>query len=206
VSTELAVTTPAEARAILESHISATAARASDSRPSPSDTLTVALGRRLVPPRWRFQARLLTTNLLRPLERRRARRFEAARPLRLHPGCQKVRKEGWLNVDVAGYPVDLRWNLLQPLPFSGETVEAVFHEHLLEHFSLTEALFLTREWHRVLEPGGVLRIGVPDAGAYLCSYAEDGDFLGNVRPECATRMLAVQALFYWPHHQTMYDF
>jgi SAM-dependent methyltransferase len=196
-----------EARRRLEEHIAVTTARQTDHRASEADTWTVALGRRLVPPGARFRARLLATNLMRPLERRRAAKLHGLTPLLIHPGCQNVRKEGWVNVDLAGYPVELRWNLLRPLPFAAETADAVFHEHLLEHFSLTHGLALAKDWHRVLKPGGILRIGVPDAGAYVSSYSEpDGDTLSALRPEAATKLLAVSALFYWPHHLTMYDF
>jgi predicted SAM-dependent methyltransferase len=197
----------AEARSRLEEYMTATAARQTDRRARGTDTWTVALGRRLVPPRARFRARLHATNLMAPLERRRAAELQSRTPLRIHPGCQNVRKEGWVNVDLAGYPVELRWNLLRPLPFAAGTVDAVFHEHLLEHFSLSDGFHLARDWHRVLKPGGVLRIGVPDAGTYVSSYAEgDGETLKALRPEAATKLLAVSALFYWPHHRTMYDF
>jgi predicted SAM-dependent methyltransferase len=196
-----------EARRRLEDHLAATEARLTDHRPSDADTWTVALGRRLVPSRARFRARLLATDLLTPLERRRAAGLTNRRPLLLHPGCQNVPKEGWLNIDLAGYPVELRWNLLRPLPLPEKSADAVFHEHLLEHFSLRDGLFLAEDWHRVLKPGGILRIGVPDAGAYVGSYSHaDGETLSSLRPEAATRMLAVSALFYWPHHLTMYDF
>lgn len=204
---QIAPLSVAEARRRLEEHIAATEARHTDHRPSEADTWTVALGRKLVPSGARFRARLLTTTLMAPLERRRAVELQKRSPLLIHPGCQNVRKEGWVNVDLAGYPVELRWNLLRPLPFAEGSVDAVFHEHLLEHFSLTDGLALARDWHRVLKPGGVLRIGVPDAGAYVGAYSDgDDEALEALRPEAATRMLAVSALFYWPHHLTMYDY
>ena len=59
------------------------------------------------------------------------------------------------------------------------------------------------ESRRVLRPGGILRIGVPDAGALLDSYSGAGasDWALS-RP---TPMLAVQALFYEHGHLAMYD-
>ena len=196
-----------EARRRLEEHVAATTSRQTDHRERTADTWTVALGRRLVPSSARFRARMIATNLMTPLERRRAAELQRRTPLLVHPGCQNVRKEGWVNVDLAGYPVELRWNLLRPLPFGAGTVDGVFHEHLLEHFSLTEGLALAQDWHRVLKSGGVVRIGVPDAGAYVSSYSDpDPNALKELRPEAATKLLAVSALFYWPHHQTMYDF
>ena len=64
---------------------------------------------------------------------------------------------------------------------------------------------LTRDCLRVLKPGAALRIGVPDAGMLLRSYAGDGRDLESYSPNRPTRMLAVQETFYWHHHVTMYD-
>jgi predicted SAM-dependent methyltransferase len=180
-------------------------ARLSD--PQPNQPLIVRLGRQIVPRRFQFRSRLLATDLLVARERRRAARLASRRPLLLHPGCQKVRKEGWINIDLAGFPVDLAWNLLRPLPFPASVADVVFHEHLLEHFSLRDGLNLSRDWFRVLRPSGVLRIGVPDAGSYAHSYVEDPDgFLSKIRPNRPTPLLALQELFYWQNHRTMYDF
>ena len=111
-----------------------------------------------------------------------------------------------MNIDVAGFPVDLIWNLMRPLPFADSSVDAVYHEHLLEHFSLEDGLKLTDDFFRVLRPGGILRMGVPDARAYVESYVEDpSGFLAAVKPDRPTPLLAVQELFYWPQHRTMYD-
>jgi predicted SAM-dependent methyltransferase len=196
-----------DARRRLKQHIAVTEARQTDHRPREAETWTVALGRTLVPSSARFRARMLTTNLMTPRERRQATKLQGHSPLLIHLGCQNVNKEGWVNVDLAGYPVELRWNLLRPLPFAAGTVDAMFHEHLLEHFSLKDGLALAQDWHRVLKPGGILRIGVPDAGAYVASYSEpEGETLRRLRPEAATKLLAVSAVFYWPHHLTMYDF
>jgi predicted SAM-dependent methyltransferase len=173
---------------------------------TPGEPLLTTIGRAVVPQHLRFRARVLVTELVRPLERRRAKKLLLRQPLLLHPGCQKVRKEGWVNIDVAGYPVDLRWNLLRPLPFPDSCASAVFHEHLLEHFSLRDGLNLAREWFRVLKPGGIPPIGVPDAGTYLRSYARGDSFISEMRPKSPTTLLGVQELFYWQQHRTMYDF
>jgi predicted SAM-dependent methyltransferase len=172
--------------------------------PRPGDPAAKRLARRLFPAPLRMGPRLVATRALRPRERRR---FAALpRPLRLHLGSGNEHKDGWVNVDLAGYPVEAAWNLAQRLPLPDGTVEAVFHEHLLEHLTLEEGFAFCIESHRLLRPGGVLRIGVPDAGAAVRSYVEDGAFLERVRPGRPTSMLALQELFYYPGHRTMYDF
>ena len=116
-------------------------------------------------------------------------------------------KEGWVNVDLLGHHADLAWNLLRPLPFPSASADAVFHEHVLEHFSFADALRLLEECFRVLRPGGVLRVGVPDGAAYVQSYVDGGSgIIEAVRPGRATPMLALAEVFYGHGHKSMYDY
>lgn len=160
----------------------------------------------VVPVGLRGTARMVITDLSAPLARRRVPSLLALHPLLLHLGSGGEHKDGWVNVDLAGDPVELAWNLARPLPFPAGTVDAVFHEHLLEHIPLAAGAALMRECRRVLKPGGVLRIGVPDAGRLVRSYADDDGYLESLHPGRPTSLLAVQELFYWHRHRTMYDF
>jgi predicted SAM-dependent methyltransferase len=144
---------------------------------------------------------------MRAREARRAQHLIQESPY-LHLGCGLEYKEGWLNIDLF-HPwqhQDLRWNLLNGLPFRSASAEAVFHEHLLEHVSLESALRLMRETYRVLKPGGIVRVGVPDAGRYIQSYAsEEQDIISKLKPGRPTALIALQEVFYWHGHKTMYD-
>ncbi|MEA2205903.1 MAG: hypothetical protein QOE77_2679 [Blastocatellia bacterium] len=85
---------------------------------------------------------------------------------------------GWVNLDVArGDQIDVVWDLRNGMPFASESCAALFGEHVIEHVPRHAAEKLVRECHRVLQPGGVLRLSTPDAGRYLRSYAGDGEFL-----------------------------
>lgn len=165
------------------------------------------LARRLAPPALAGapDVRRMLTDLLRPWARRRATALRGQTPLLLHLGSGRFPKAGWVNIDLIGVPVDVPWNLARGIPFPPGSADAVFHEHLLEHLSLDEGYRLLRECARVLKPGGVLRVGVPDAGRYLCSYARTGDFIRRLRPGRPTPMLAVQEVFYRHGHRTAYD-
>jgi SAM-dependent methyltransferase len=112
-----------------------------------------------------------------------------------------------VNVDLIGDRGDLVWDVRRPLPFPNETVDAIFHEHLLEHLRAREGFAFLLDSERVLRPGGVLRVGVPDAGAYTGSDLRDRHaFLERLRPGRPTPLLAMQEVFYEPDHHTMYDF
>jgi predicted SAM-dependent methyltransferase len=114
-----------------------------------------------------------------------------------------------VNVDLAGHHPDLAWDLAVPIPLPGESVDAIFCEHVLEHLQLQHALALLRECHRLLTPNGAIRVGVPDAGAYLRAYAcadLDAEFLEQVRPERPTKLLAIREVFQEYGHCSAYDF
>ena len=165
-----------------------------DPRPRPGDPLVRRLGKQLVPQRYRLAARLLATRARAPRARRRASELAARRPLKLHLASGPVAKPGWVNVDLAGDAVDLEWNIATGLPFRDSSVDAVFHEHFLEHLGLADGYALTLESHRVLRPAGVLRIGVPDGERPRSSW-----------PDAPTTLLALQEFFRDPGHLTLYD-
>lgn len=82
-------------------------------------------------------------------------------PLCLHVGCGRARMEGWVNIDVQALPgVDVVADVTQGLDFAG--AEAVFAEHFLEHLPLASAIAFLAESHRVLAPGGWVRLSTPN--------------------------------------------
>jgi predicted SAM-dependent methyltransferase len=150
----------------------------------------------------------MTTAVL-PVERMRARRRLASQaPCLLHLGCADNYIDGWLNIDLfrPGRRLDLRWDLRRPLPFPDGAVDAIFTEHMLEHMTFTEALGFLGTCTRLLGPGGVLRIGVPDLQRYIRSYEGRDPLIADVRPGRPTTALAFCEVFYGHGHRSMYDF
>ncbi len=76
---------------------------------------------------------------------------------------------------------------------------------MIEHFTLADDLALLSECRRVLEPGGIVRLGVPDFGRYLESYAADGAFIEQLRPGRPTRLLAVGEVALEHGHRSVWD-
>jgi predicted SAM-dependent methyltransferase len=131
------------------------------------------------------------------------RRSLGRRPVRLNLGSGFAPKAGWTNIDLLGAPRALPWNLAHGIPYPDGSVDAVFHEHMLEHMPFDAGFALTKECRRVLRAGGVLRFGVPDAEAVIRSYARQiTTAWAESRP---TAMLAVCGLFYEHGHRAMYD-
>lgn len=181
-------------------------------RTKPSDSTVRKVAKHLVPKGFRGRARFLATDVMTPYSRARARRIAAEHnrtgaPLWLHLGSGGEHKDGWVNIDLAGDPVEVAWNMKRGIPFPEQSASAIFTEHVLEHIPLPGVAATLGECLRVLRPGGVLRIGVPDAGSLLKSYVDSNEkFIDVTRPDRPQRILAVQELFYWYGHCTMYDF
>lgn len=54
------------------------------------------------------------------------------------------------------------WNLKRGIPFPDRNFDVVYHSHVLEHLDREDAPGFLRECRRVLRPGGILRVVVPD--------------------------------------------
>jgi SAM-dependent methyltransferase len=61
-------------------------------------------------------------------------------------------------------------DLTKTLPFADETVSAVFSSHVFEHLFPDEIARLIAEIRRVLVPGGVCRVVVPDLAKVVAQY------------------------------------
>jgi SAM-dependent methyltransferase len=69
-------------------------------------------------------------------------------------------------------PGIIRWNLARGIPFEDASFDLVYHSHFLEHLDRLVAVRHLRECQRVLKPGGILRIVVPDLEAIVRKYCE----------------------------------
>ncbi|MEO8038334.1 MAG: methyltransferase domain-containing protein [Betaproteobacteria bacterium] len=100
----------------------------------------------------------------------------------------------------------------KPLPWPTGSVDAVYTSHTLEHLSREDGRRLLQECFRVLKPGAVLRILVPDLAAHVKGYAEGRvpaeDFLedlGALFGAGKHGWKRVAARFVEFPHQCMYD-
>ena len=95
--------------------------------------------------------------------------------MRLHLGCGKRYLPGFVHVDLTDFPhIDYQQDIRELPMFGDETVDLVYACHALEYFDRIEAQQVLEEWHRVLRPGGILRLAVPDFEALLQVYQTHG--------------------------------
>lgn len=91
----------------------------------------------------------------------------------LNLGCGDRWHPEWCNLDVA--PVGdcvQRWDVRMGVPASDQTFRFAYLSHLLEHLRPREAEELVRECWRVLAPGGVVRVVVPDLERIARDYLD----------------------------------
>jgi SAM-dependent methyltransferase len=98
------------------------------------------------------------------------------------------------------------------LPLGEGTVEVLYSSHMVEHLDRQDAGRFLREALRVLRPGGVIRLAVPDLARRVASYCEGGDadaFVAATRlaePRPGTLPARVARLLLGSHHHRwMYD-
>jgi predicted SAM-dependent methyltransferase len=91
--------------------------------------------------------------------------------LNLHLGCGRINAPGFINIDMAPMRhVHLVQDVSNLDRFRAESVDLIYASHVLEHFSHLRTLTILREWKRVLKPGGVLRLAVPNFDALVEIY------------------------------------
>jgi SAM-dependent methyltransferase len=89
--------------------------------------------------------------------------MRANRPRCLNLGCGGRFHPAWVNLDMRPQHASVRaHDVTAPLPFPDQSFDAVYHAHLLEHLPRAGARAFVGECFRVLKPGGVVRVVVPD--------------------------------------------
>src|SRR5438309_2155706 len=124
---------------------------------------------------------------------------------RVNIGCGSTPTLGWLNFDnsltvkLAALPLPYRllarngrarslqfisvarehgikWaDGAKNIPLGNASVEVLYTSHTLEHLDKQEAILFLREAERVLIPGGIIRVVVPDLRLLINEYIQTGD-------------------------------
>lgn len=104
--------------------------------------------------------------------------------MRVSIGCRNRQVgSGWIGVDIERpewadtYPDRFLQGDTLSLPLPDESVSELLAQHVFEHFHKMNGQreCVLKEWWRVLAPGGILRIIVPNAARYARLYC-DGDW------------------------------
>jgi len=156
--------------------------------------------------------------------------------MKLHLGCGTVVVDGWVNVDnalgarvlklpVIG-PVVRRlglfrtpWNpaitlhdLRKPFPWRDGSVDVIYTSNAIEHLKKRDGENCLRECARVLRPGGILRVVVPNLRGYVREYMRGQipapdllTHLNVVEARGLSRAREILAMYSGGSHCCMYD-
>lgn len=129
----------------------------------------------------------------------------------LNIGCGVYPVPAMVNLDWHWCPgVDVCWDLRRPLPFPDDRFKGIYSEHCIDGLPPRAFTPNLREMHRVLRPGGVLRIIFCDAEFYIDAYVANRDN-GTPMPFAeergtTTRLHALDFMFHHRTHKTLVDF
>jgi predicted SAM-dependent methyltransferase len=121
------------------------------------------------------------TALSRTLRPAKARAFQrqwqeahAAARVLVNIGCGGEPLDGFINTDVV-WQAPAYLDLMEPWPVPEGSVDLVYADNVIEHFTLEDGRRVFRHVYEALKPGGVFRLATPDVEAVARQYLENGE-------------------------------
>ncbi len=94
--------------------------------------------------------------------------------MKLHVGCGKIYKEGFINIDAYDSTVADKIMPANDLSFSSNSIDEIESIQLIEHLGFFNAIYALSEWFRVLKPGGYLLIETPNLEVSFKKFINGG--------------------------------
>lgn len=100
--------------------------------------------------------------------------YERVPVKKLHIGCGGNLLPGWLNADYFPYDAAaMHLDATKKFPLQTASFDYVFSEHMIEHISYPDGLFMLKESWRILKPGGKIRISTPSLQFLIDLHSEN---------------------------------
>ncbi|HTZ10860.1 MAG TPA: methyltransferase domain-containing protein [Candidatus Margulisiibacteriota bacterium] len=135
--------------------------------------------------------------------------YKSRKCLKIHLGCGTNYLKGFVNIDgnIAAKK-DLFLDLRNGLPFKDASVSLIYTSNMLEHFYFDEVTRILKEAYRVLSPGAVIRIVVPDMEKGVFYYLKQDPGFFSSFPENFSSIGGkfVNFLFCNGQHRISFDF
>jgi len=123
---------------------------------------------------------------------------------------------GWINIDIIDLKIFaerqayrfVQHDITRGVPYKDNEVSFIVTNHMLEHITRDEGKKFLQECHRVLKPGGMLRISVPSTlkitSEYIAGAIRDYKYM-NVGVEQAHDDAEAYYNLLLAGHKTIYD-
>lgn len=99
-------------------------------------------------------------------------------PVMINLGSGHWKIDGWVNVDLdLGSRPDVCANLAADLPFRSGCADFMHTEDFIDQLDLPHARSFLHECHRILKPGGVIRVLTPDVEQLARLYLHEPETL-----------------------------
>lgn len=124
--------------------------------------------------------------------------------IKINMGCgwRDFGKE-WDHIDSGDYEHLDSYSITNLSNYSDNSVDLIYASHVVEYFDREEIPGLLSEWHRVLKPGGILRVAVPNFGEIAKLYADGTYDLNYFIGLLYGKMPMGEETIY---HKTVYDY
>jgi len=109
----------------------------------------------------------------------------------------------WIHIDSGNYQHLDYTSITDLSQFEDNSVDLIYSSHVIDYFDREEVIPLLEEWYRVLRPGGILRIAVPDFDKIAKLYFEGKYNLSYFVGLLYGKMPMGEETIY---HRTVYDF
>ena len=140
---------------------------------------------------------------------------KVARGTYLNVGCGPNIVPDFLNIDYFWQPgVDYCCDITKRFAIADAVIGGVYTEHCFEHISLEGGRAFLAECFRMMMPGGIIRIVVPDLEMYARSYVDQLDGRSTTLPNeyfvnrtgVDQPVALINELFYGSGHRFIYDY
>jgi len=130
---------------------------------------------------------------------------------KLHLGCGHKILDDWINCDIKPDKNIIKWDLTQEPPFDNNSIDFIFSEHVLEHFTLDEGFRILVRCRKIMKPGSIIRIAVPDLNSCIREYQNKKGLVFRNEHQKQLSKIRINAEFinkcFREHgHKFLYDF
>lgn len=127
--------------------------------------------------------------------------------MKLHLGCWHRNIPDFIHVDLCDMEhIDYKSNIDDLSMFDDESTSLIYSSHSFEYFNRKEVVGVLKEWVRVLKPGGMLRLAVPDFDSLIKVYQKTGEVEKILGPLYGQMDIETPNGNQMLYHKTVYTF